>query len=107
MEADSVHKIVTPGDIAIYGVLCSLATKSRSAIKSSIMESSTFGVYIEHEPYVRDLVDAYMASKFKTVLDILEQYSVRLLHFARLVRTDAVVLTDKTLPRLTSFLSRP
>ncbi len=71
-------KIVTPGDIAIYGVLCSLATKSRSAIKASIMESPTFGVYLEHEPYVRDLVDAYMASKFKTVLDILEQYSVRL-----------------------------
>ncbi len=69
---------MTPGDIAIYGVLCSLATKSRSAIKASIMESPTFGVYLEHEPYVRDLVDAYMASKFKTVLDILEQYSVRL-----------------------------
>ena len=31
---------------------------------------------MEYEPYVRQLVDAYMASKFKTVLEILNQYSV-------------------------------
>lgn len=36
-----------------------------------------FGVYIEQEPYIRDLLDAYMSSKFKTVLELLEKFSVR------------------------------
>lgn len=35
-----------------------------------------FSVYIEQEPYVRELIDAYMSSNFKTVLQILERYSV-------------------------------
>jgi COP9 signalosome complex subunit 1 len=49
---------------------------SRSAIKSQITQNSTFGVYIEQEPYVRDLVEAYMSSNFKTALELLSQYSV-------------------------------
>ena len=69
-------KIITPSDIAIYGTLCALASLSRSAIKTLILESDGFGVYLEQEPYVRELVDAYMGSRFKSVLQMLERYSV-------------------------------
>lgn len=41
------------------------------------MESETFAYYLEQEPYIREILDAYMSSKFKTVLDLLERYSSR------------------------------
>jgi COP9 signalosome complex subunit 1 len=68
---------VAPGDIAIYGTLCALATFQRSAIKSKILENSVFGSYMEQEPYMRELIEAYMNSNFKVVLELLSRYSVR------------------------------
>lgn len=69
-------QIISPSDIAIFGVLCSLATLPRSAIKAAVVDSETFTMFIEQEQYVREILDAYMSSKFKAVLDILERNSV-------------------------------
>ncbi|KAF8179896.1 26S proteasome subunit RPN7-domain-containing protein, partial [Pholiota molesta] len=77
---DWVGKLVAPADIAIYGTLCALATFPRSAIKAKILENSVFGAYVEQEPYIRELIEAYMNSNFKTVLELLSRYSTR--HFA-------------------------
>ncbi|KAJ6590942.1 26S proteasome subunit RPN7-domain-containing protein [Mycena vulgaris] len=74
---DWMGKLIAPGDIAIYGVLCALASLPRSALKTQILENSTFGVYVEQEPYVRELVEAYLSSNFKTVLELLNRYSSR------------------------------
>jgi COP9 signalosome complex subunit 1 len=74
---DWMGQLVAPGDIAIYGTLCALASLSRPAIKAQLLENSIFGVYIEQEPYVRELVEAYMGSNFKSVLDLLARYSTR------------------------------
>ncbi|THH00269.1 hypothetical protein EW026_g2236 [Hermanssonia centrifuga] len=74
---DWAKTVVAPSDIAIYGTLCALASYPRSAIKSHVLNNASFSVYIEQEPYVREVVEAYMASKFKTVLDILERNSTR------------------------------
>jgi len=41
------------------------------------VENDNFNIYLEQEPYVRELVDAYMSSRFKTVLELLERYSSR------------------------------
>lgn len=78
-------QLIAPGDIAIYGTLCALATFPRSAIKARVLENSVFSAYIEQEPYVRELIEAYMNSNFKTVLELLSRYSVRsvLLTFRR------------------------
>lgn len=43
---------------------------------AELLENDHFGVYIEQEPYVRELIDAYMGSRFKTVLEILDRFSV-------------------------------
>lgn len=67
---------MAPGDIGIAGTLCALASLSRAAIKSQLLENDSFSIYIEYEPHVRELVEAYMASKFSTVLDLLERHSV-------------------------------
>ena len=68
---------MAPGDIAIYGTLSALASLSRSAIKAQLLQNPVFSAYIEQEPYVRDVIQAYMSSDFKTTLDILNRYSVR------------------------------
>lgn len=67
---------MAPGDIGIAGTLCALASLPRAAIKSQLLENDSFSAYIEYEPHVREIVEAYMASKFSTVLDLLERYSV-------------------------------
>jgi COP9 signalosome complex subunit 1 len=99
---DWVGKLIAPGDIAIYGTLTALASFPRSSIKARILENSVFGAYIEQEPYIRELIEAYMASNFKVVLELLNHYSTR--HFAdihlsphvqdltALIRNSAVVL---------------
>jgi len=85
------YQLVSPGDIAVYGVLCALATLPRSSIvarlgltqpgtgkgASTTSEPPPFAYFLEQEQYVRELVDAYVASKFKTVLDILDRLSAR------------------------------
>ncbi|TFK32720.1 26S proteasome subunit RPN7-domain-containing protein [Crucibulum laeve] len=99
---DWIGKLVAPGDIAIYGTLCALSALRRSAIKSQVLENSIFGMYIEQEPYVRELIEAYMNSNFKTALELLSRYSTRHtvdIHLAphvhdltNLIRNKAVVL---------------
>lgn len=76
--------MVTPSDIAIYGTLCGLASMSRSTIKARLLDNSVFGVYIEQEPYVRELLEAYVGSNFKTTLELLSRYSVSFLGLSRL-----------------------
>ena len=72
----SALQLIAPGDIAIYATLCALATFPRPAIRSAVLENDTFGLYIEQEPYVRELLEAYMNNRFKTVLETLERYSL-------------------------------
>ena len=50
---------------------------SRGTLKTQLESSKHFGDYLEQEPYVRELLNAYMSSNFKTVLDLLTRYSVR------------------------------
>lgn len=90
---DWAGKLIAPGDIGIAGTLCALASLPRSAIKSQLLENESFSIYIEHEPHVREIVEAYMASKFSTVLDLLERHSTRHvvdIHFGQHVKN----LTD-------------
>lgn len=71
-----MFQLVSPGDIAIYGSVCALASLSRSAFKAQVLENLSFGVYIEQEPHVREMIEAYMASNFKGVLETLGKYNV-------------------------------
>ncbi|KXN81035.1 COP9 signalosome complex subunit 1 [Leucoagaricus sp. SymC.cos] len=74
---DWIGKLITPSDIAIYGTLCALASMSRAAIKAQLLDNAVFGVYIEQEPYIRELLEAYINSNFKTALELLSRYSTR------------------------------
>ncbi|EPS96383.1 hypothetical protein FOMPIDRAFT_1025401 [Fomitopsis schrenkii] len=74
---DWVGTLTASGDVAIYTTLCALATFKREDIKSKILDDDNFGVYIEQEPYVRDLLESYMGNRFKLMLEILDRYSTR------------------------------
>ena len=95
-------QVAAPSDIAIYGVLCALATCPRSSLKSQILDNESFATYIEQEPYVRELIEAYMGSKFSSVLELLDRYSTRhyldihlashILNLVNLIKNRAIVL---------------
>ncbi|KAF8336548.1 26S proteasome subunit RPN7-domain-containing protein [Cantharellus anzutake] len=72
---DWLGKVIAPGEVAIFGVLCALASMSRNAIKVNYCENENFGIFYEQEPYIGEMLDAFMANKFKTVLELLERYS--------------------------------
>ncbi|KAI0752860.1 PCI-domain-containing protein [Daedaleopsis nitida] len=74
---DWFGKLIAPGDVAIYATLCALATFQRGTIRALVLDNDNFGMYIEQEPYVRELIGAYMNNRFKTVLEILDRYSTR------------------------------
>jgi len=50
---------------------------SRNAIKVNYYENENLGYFYEQEPYIRDMLDAFMANKFRTVLELLETHSSR------------------------------
>ncbi|GLB33369.1 putative 26S proteasome subunit RPN7 [Lyophyllum shimeji] len=74
---DWIGKVIAPGDIAVYGTLCALSSLPRSALGTQLLGNPVFSVYLEQEPYIRELIEAYMSSNFKIVLDILARYSTR------------------------------
>jgi COP9 signalosome complex subunit 1 len=69
--------VASPSDIAIYGTLCALATFERRQIRSKLLENEDFSYYLEQEPYMREIIEAYLSSKFRVVLQLLERHSSR------------------------------
>ncbi|KAI0041260.1 hypothetical protein FA95DRAFT_1501753 [Auriscalpium vulgare] len=65
--------IVSGGDIGVYGTLCALATMGRAELKRRLSEDGSMG---EGEG-MKELLEAWMASRFKGVLDILDRLSTR------------------------------
>ncbi|SJX64615.1 related to COP9 signalosome complex subunit 1 [Sporisorium reilianum f. sp. reilianum] len=73
----SFSDIITPSDVSIYVALCSLATMDRAALKTQVLENTKFRGFLEHEPYVRELLDAFSSAQFKRVGEILDQHQTR------------------------------
>ncbi|KAL0563371.1 hypothetical protein V5O48_018696 [Marasmius crinis-equi] len=74
---DWFGKLVSQADIAIYGVICGLSSQSRSAFKAQVIENLPFSAFIEQEPYIREIVESYMSSNFKGVLELLSKHHTR------------------------------
>lgn len=69
-------QIMSPGDIALYTILCSLATKSRPELKSQVLESAVYRTCGEHEPHARDIMDAFWQCRYRKGMDLLEKFKV-------------------------------
>ncbi|KAN0139188.1 26S proteasome subunit RPN7 domain containing protein [Lactarius tabidus] len=91
--------IVAVGDIGVYATLCALATLGRNELKSRVLEGEGLGGEGEG---MKELLDAWMASNFRAVLELLERFSTRhlldpllgphVLNLTALIRARAVVL---------------
>lgn len=99
-HSSSFSDIVTPSDVSIYAALCSLATMDRAALKTQVMENSKFRGFLEHEPYVRELLEAFSSAQFKKVGEILDDHQARHLldpYLAPHVQTLRTLLTRRAL----------
>lgn len=66
--------VISPGDVTTYATLCALATLERGEVKRRVVEGD--GLPGEGEG-MKEIVDAWMGSRFKSVLELLEKFSVR------------------------------
>ncbi|KAI0319325.1 G protein pathway suppressor 1 [Amylostereum chailletii] len=69
-----IGTLIAPGDAGTYGTLCALATMDRTEIKRRF--ASGEGALGEGEG-MKDLVDAWLGSRFRTVIQLLEKYTTR------------------------------
>lgn len=76
-HASSFADMITAADVSVYVALCSLATMERTALKTQVMESTKFRGFLEHEPYIRDLLEAFTTAHFRRVGEILDEHSAR------------------------------
>ena len=99
-----IGTIVGPGDISTYATLCALATLDRPEVKRKLVDGDAAPAV--GEGGMRELVDAWMTSRFKTVLELLQRYSVSSSMFASTALTSLVFLTSFICP-LDATRTRP
>ncbi|PCG92364.1 hypothetical protein PENOC_092930 [Penicillium occitanis (nom. inval.)] len=71
---DSYNEVLTANDVAVYGGLCALASMDRNELQRRVLENSQFRNYLELEPHIRRAISFFCNSKFRSCLDILEEY---------------------------------
>lgn len=71
------HLDVSAGDIAMYTVLCGLATFDRADIKSNLLENSNLRSLLETEPHLRQILNTFYDSQYATTLKLLERHAPR------------------------------
>ncbi|CAD6892517.1 unnamed protein product [Tilletia laevis] len=75
--AEAYSEFISPGDIALYGVLCSLASFGRAELKSVVLERSSFQSFLEYEPHAREMLDSFASCRYQKVLDVLNKWQTR------------------------------
>lgn len=65
--------ILCPNNIAVYGSLCALATFDRSELYKSVINSSSFKLFFELDPQLRDAVCKFYDSNYASCLSILAE----------------------------------
>ncbi|ORY94140.1 26S proteasome subunit RPN7-domain-containing protein [Syncephalastrum racemosum] len=66
--------VLSANDIAIYGGLCALASFDRHELRTKLMTNSAFKSYLELEPQIRDMIEAFYTSKYAQCLSLLKNY---------------------------------
>lgn len=75
--AEAGHLDVAPGDIAMYAVLCGLASFERSAVKSHLLENSNLRSLLETEPHLKAILSTFYESKYADTLELLHKHGAR------------------------------
>jgi COP9 signalosome complex subunit 1 len=80
-NVDSVDfpELLSANNIAIYGSLCALATFDRPELQRLVISSSSFKLFLELEPQLRDIIHQFYASKYASCLKLLSDLKDSLL----------------------------
>jgi COP9 signalosome complex subunit 1 len=65
-------ELLSANNIATYGALCALATFDRQELHRYIISSSTFKLFLETEPQLRDILYQFYNSKYASCLKLLD-----------------------------------
>jgi len=68
----SFNDVLAPQDVAIYGGLCALASFDRAELKK-VIDSSTFRLFLELVPEVRELINDFYSSRYASCLKYLDK----------------------------------
>ncbi|GAA96143.1 uncharacterized protein L969DRAFT_91597 [Mixia osmundae IAM 14324] len=68
---------VSTADLAIYVVLCAIATLERNALKARIIDNPGIRSLLEYEPYLKDLLSAFYSGQYRQGLELLELHKSR------------------------------
>ncbi|KAK0528440.1 hypothetical protein OC834_004051 [Tilletia horrida] len=75
--SEAYTEFISPADIALYGVFSSLASFSRSDLKTTVLEKSSFHSFLEYEPHAREMLDSFASCRYRKVLDVMEKWKTR------------------------------
>ncbi|KAG1675709.1 COP9 signalosome complex subunit 1 [Nymphon striatum] len=65
-------EIISPNNVAMYGGLCALASFDRQELQKFVISSSSFKLFLELEPQLRDIIFQFYESKYASCLKLLE-----------------------------------
>lgn len=66
-------EIISPNNVAIYGGLCALATFERQELQKKVLSSSSFKLFLELEPQLRDVLYKFHESQYAACLKLLDE----------------------------------
>lgn len=72
-------EMISPNNVAMYGGLCALATFDRQELQKNVISSSSFKLFLELEPQLRDIVFKFYESKYASCLKLLDEIRDNLL----------------------------
>ncbi|XP_003383480.1 PREDICTED: COP9 signalosome complex subunit 1-like [Amphimedon queenslandica] len=64
--------LLSPYTIAVYGGLCALASFDRQELYTKVISSSSFKLFLELEPSLRDVISQFHQSQYTSCLSTLE-----------------------------------
>ncbi|KAK7794213.1 hypothetical protein R5R35_012537 [Gryllus longicercus] len=72
-------ELLSPSNVAMYGGLCALATFDRHELQKNVIFSSSFKLFLELEPQLRDIIFKFYESKYASCLTLLDDIKDNLL----------------------------
>lgn len=72
-------ELISPNNVAMYGGLCALATFDRHELQKNVIFSSSFKLFLELEPQLRDIILKFYESKYANCLKLLDEIKDNLL----------------------------
>ncbi|XP_014681339.1 PREDICTED: COP9 signalosome complex subunit 1-like isoform X1 [Priapulus caudatus] len=66
-------ELLSPSNVAMYGGLCALASFDRHELQKNVISSSSFKLFLELEPQLRDILYMFYESKYAFCLKLLTE----------------------------------